>query len=39
MSYQGRWQIIVRGGCEAGEIAICVKADGLGEAKALVRVG
>lgn len=37
-SYQGRWQIIVRGGTQTGDIRICVKAKGLGEAQTTVRI-
>lgn len=37
-SYQGRWQIIVRGGEEAGEAKIRVKAEGLESAEAVVTV-
>ncbi len=38
-SFEGRWQIILRSGVEAGNAKILVKADGLGEAVAEVEVG
>ncbi len=37
-SYEGRWQIIVRAGYEAGEVEVKVEAQGLGEAKAKLAV-
>ena len=37
-SYQGRWQIIVRGGYEAGEAKITVETEALGKAEAVVTV-
>lgn len=37
-SYEGRWQIIVRAGYEAGEVEVKVEAEGLGEATAKLTV-
>lgn len=37
-SYQGRWQIVVRGGYEAGEAKITVETETLGKAEAVVTV-
>lgn len=37
-SYEGRWQIIVRAGYEAGEVEVKVEAEGLGEAEAKLTV-
>lgn len=37
-TYQGRWQIVVRGGYEAGEAKITVETETLGKAEAVVTV-